>query len=67
MFGKYYIRSRSSLTGERVKTDPAFHNTMKYADLMAIASPIASKVYALVPLQHKSRTLFNKINGEVMT
>ena len=66
MFGRYYIRSRSSLTGKRVKTDPAFYNTMKYADRMATASPIASKVYAWVPLQHKSRELFNKINGEVM-
>lgn len=66
MFGRYYIRSRSSLTGNRVKTDPAFYNTMKYADLMATASPIASKVYAWVSLQHKSREFFNKINGEVM-
>ena len=67
MFGKYYMRSRSSLTGERVKTDPVFYSMMKYADLMATASPIASKVYAWVPLQYKSRKLFNKINGEVMT
>jgi hypothetical protein len=67
MFGKYYIRSRSSLTGKRVKTDPVFYNTMKYADLMAKGSPIASKVYALVPLQHRQKNLCRKITGEAMT
>jgi hypothetical protein len=67
MFGNYYIRTRSSLTGKRVKTDPAFYNTMKYADLMAKGSPIASKVYALVPLQHKKNNLCRKITGEAMT
>jgi hypothetical protein len=65
MFGKPFMRSRSSLTGERVKKDPVFRNTMKNADLMATGSPIASKVYAFVLVQHKSRKLFNKINGEV--
>ncbi len=65
--GKYHMRSRSSLTGERVKTDPAFQKTMQNAAVMAKASPIASKVYALVPLQHKSRELSRKLTGEVMT
>ncbi len=67
MFGRYYMRSRSSLTGKRVKTDPAFYNTMKYADLMATASPIASKVYALVSLQHRINNLCRKITGEAIT
>ena len=67
MFGKYYIRTRSSLTGKRVKTDPAFYKTMQYADLMAKGSPIASKVYALVPLQHRQKNLCRKITGEAMT
>ncbi len=67
MFGQYYIRTRSSLTGERVKTDPAFYKTMQYADLMAKGSPIASKVYALVPLQHRKNNLCRKITGEAMT
>jgi hypothetical protein len=67
MFGKYYIRSRSSLTGKRVKTDPVFYKTMKNADLMAKGSPIASKVYALVPLEHRKKDLCRKITGEAMT
>ena len=67
MFGKPFMRSRSSLNGERVKKDPVFRNTMKYADLMATGSPIASKVYALVPLQHKKNNLCRKITGEAMT
>jgi hypothetical protein len=67
MFGKYYIRSRSSLTGKRVKTDPVFYKTRQYANLMAKGSPIASKVYALVPLQHRQKNLCRKITGEAMT
>ncbi|AXY77957.1 hypothetical protein D3H65_29935 [Paraflavitalea soli] len=67
MFGKYYMRSRSSLTGKRVKKDPAFRKTMQYAALLAKASPIALKVYALVPLQYKKHKLRCKITGEVMT
>ncbi|AXY74894.1 hypothetical protein D3H65_13250 [Paraflavitalea soli] len=67
MFGRYYIRSRSSLTGKRVKKDPAFRKTMQYAALLAKASPIALKVYALVPLRYKKHTLRCKITGEVMT
>jgi hypothetical protein len=67
MFGQYYIRSRSSLTGKRVKNDPAFYKTMQYAELMAKGSPIASKVYALVPLQHRKKDLCRKITGEAMT
>jgi len=67
MFERYYIRTRSSLTGKRVKTDPVFYNTMKYADLMAKGSPIASKVYALIPLQNRKKDLCRKITGEAMT
>ena len=67
MFGKYYIRTRSSLTGKRVKTDPVFYKTRQYANLMAKGSPIASKVYALVPLQHRQKNLCRKITGEAMT
>jgi hypothetical protein len=66
MFGKPFMRSRSSLTGERVKKDPAFHKTRQNAAVMAKASPIALKVYALVPLQHKKHKLRCKLTGEVM-
>ncbi|AXY78045.1 hypothetical protein D3H65_30405 [Paraflavitalea soli] len=67
MFGKYYMRSRSSITCKRVKTDPAFRKTMQYAALLAKASPIALKVYASVPLPYKKHKVRCKITGEVMT
>jgi hypothetical protein len=31
----FYARSKSSLTGKRVKTDPAFEKTMQNAGLLA--------------------------------
>ena len=34
MEGMYYARTKSSLSGERVKTDPAFEETMRYAKQM---------------------------------
>jgi hypothetical protein len=67
MFGQYYIRSRSSLTGKRVKKDPAFRKTMQYAAWLATASRIASGVYAMLSVQHKKLTLYRKLTGEAMT
>ncbi len=68
MFGKPFMRSRSSLTGERVKKDPVFsqYHEICRPDGKRLG-PIASKVYALVPLQHKKKDLCRKITGEAMT
>lgn len=67
MFGGYFIRSRSSLTANRVKTDPAFRKFLQYANLMAIASVTASAVYARVLPHRKKHALYRKITGEAMT
>ena len=67
MYGQYYVRSRSSLTGKRMKKDPAFRKTMQYAALLSRASQIASKVYAAVQPLHKKHTLYRKLTGEAMT
>lgn len=64
--GEYHIRSRSSLTGERVKKDPVFKKTMQHATLMAKASPIALKVYALVLPLHKKHKFRCKLTGETI-
>lgn len=66
MKGKYYLRKPSSLTGERVKTDPHFRKTMKHADLLRKGSRIGSKVYATLPSHHKLHILYRKITGEAM-
>jgi len=65
MFKGYYMRSRSSLTAQRVKTDPAFRKWMMHADLMKIASPLASSIYRALPAKRRPAGVFNKLVGEV--
>lgn len=67
MYGRYYLRTRSSLTGERVKKDVAFRKTMQYAALLARASRIGSTVYAAIPAHKKQPALYRKLTGEAMT
>lgn len=67
MRGRYYLRSRSSLTRERVKQDPAFAQTRHFAGLMARASKIGSAVYASLPADCKKHPLYLKLTGEAMT
>ncbi|WP_315817079.1 hypothetical protein [Paraflavitalea speifideaquila] len=66
MYGRYYLRTRSSLTGKRVKKDTAFRKTMMYAGLLAKASRIASAVYTAVPAHRKQHALYRKLTGEAM-
>ncbi|NII28234.1 hypothetical protein HB364_24335 [Pseudoflavitalea sp. X16] len=66
MYGQYFMRTRSSLTGERVKKDPAFRKTMEYASLLAKASRIGSVVYAALPADKKQHSLYRKLTGEAM-
>ncbi|WP_315817196.1 hypothetical protein [Paraflavitalea speifideaquila] len=67
MFGQYYMRSRSTLTGKRVKKDPAFRKTMQYAAWLAHAARIASSVYGALPVNRKKHRLYRKLTGEAMT
>jgi len=67
MHGRYFMRSRSSLTGKRVKRDPAFRKTMEYAALLGKASRIGSAVYAGLPAHQKEHALYRKLTGEAMT
>lgn len=67
MFERYYIRSRSNFTAKRVKTDPAFHKTRAYSNLMATASPIASSVYRGIPVRFKQKQLYRRLVGEAMS
>ena len=48
-WGNHYIRTKSTLTGKRVKKDPAFKKTMAEASILAKASRIASKIYQALP------------------
>ena len=67
MDGKYYARTKSSLSGERVKSDPVFAETMRHAERMGIASKIASVLYKqLVPVSERSREKYREVVGMVM-
>lgn len=66
MDGVYYAREKSKLSGERVKHDPVFAETMRYADLMAKASVIASELYKQVPKEERSRERYRELVGAVI-
>ena len=63
-WGNYYIRTKSTLSGKRVKTSAEFKNTMAYAKLLGRASKIASKVYNQLPERVFSQ--FRKLTGMAM-
>lgn len=63
---EFYARQKSSLSGKRVKTSPAFSNTMRYAGLLASASVIGSEIYRLLPKEKKGRKVYQQLTGKVM-
>src|SRR4030095_6884031 len=63
---EYYARTKSSLSGKRVKKDPAFKLTMQYAGLLACASKIASVVYKKLGAEEKSRKKYQEMTGKAM-
>jgi len=63
---EHYARSKSSLSGKRVKHDTAFKGTMKYAALLACASKIASVIYKRLPEEQKSRKKYQAMTGQAM-
>ena len=63
---EHYARTKSSLSAKRVKHDPAFKKTMKYAALLACASKIASVIYKQLPKEEKSRKKYQAMTGQIM-
>ena len=59
----YYARKKSSLSGERVKKDPAFKETMRHANLFAKASSIGSMVYKALYPGIKNRERYQELTG----
>jgi hypothetical protein len=66
LYDEHYARSKSSLTGKRVKHDPAFKNTMSYAASLAGASKIASVIYHELLVEQKSRKKYQEMTGKAM-
>jgi len=63
--GKFFMRSASSLTGSRVKEDPAFAKTMHNAGVLAKASKLASQVYKAMPTG-KQHWQYQKLTSRAM-
>ena len=66
LYEEYYARRKSTLSGKRVKKDPAFKETMHYAELLAVASKIASAIYSKLPSEQKSRKKYQAMTGKAM-
>src|SRR4029078_11670848 len=64
MRGKYYVRTKSTLSGKRVKKSAAFKKTMEWANLLGTASKIASKIYS--QLKEKNHEHYRRLTGKVM-
>ena len=61
-----FMRTASSLTGERVKEDPAFKKTMELAARMVTASRLAAAVYAMMPPYRRKHRYYRKLTGLAM-
>ncbi|MFT3826880.1 MAG: hypothetical protein QM731_23350 [Chitinophagaceae bacterium] len=63
--GEYLIRTRSSLTGEKVKRAACFKNTMRSAGRLGSASSLAAAVYNQLPEGWKLHSLYRTMTGIV--
>jgi len=66
MDGQYYSRRKSTLSGKRVKKDPAFALTRVYANLMAQASKLSAAVYRQLPKTQRKLALYRAMTGEAL-
>src|SRR3954469_4497221 len=61
---KWYVRMKSSITGERIRKEAAFKSFRKSSGRMKEASPIASFVYNQLPV--KCYPLYREMTGKAM-
>ncbi|PWV51615.1 hypothetical protein [Chitinophaga sp. S165] len=66
MNGEYIVRTKSSLTGKRVKRDPAFARTMENAGRLKKASRIASVIYKQIPADLRVYKQYRELVGKAM-
>jgi hypothetical protein len=64
MYGRYFVRAKSSLTAERVKKDPCFAPTMYQASIMAHASRIGAAAYASIPAFCREHKHYRQLTGK---
>jgi hypothetical protein len=66
MNGGYYARTKSSLTGKRVKKDPRFQSTMRSAGFLGRASKLGSAIYKALPKEKRQFWMYRAFTGEAM-
>lgn len=67
MDGEYYVRKKSRLTREKVLTHKAFERTRLYANMLALASKIASSIYSDLPIHWRQFWMFRYYTGEAFS
>ena len=67
MNGEYIARAKSSLTGERVKKDPAFARTMEWAGCLKQGARIASFIYKQMPVDERVYKQYRELTGKAMS
>jgi hypothetical protein len=61
---QYYVRLQSSITGKRIKKDPAFKRFRDSSVRLSDASRIGSKIYRRLPV--KIHMLYREITGKAI-
>lgn len=64
MNGEYYARSKSSLSGKRVKKDPNYERFRTYSGRMACASQTAGSIYRSLRKADREVSLYRKMVSE---
>ena len=67
MYGKRYMRTKSSLSRKRVLTGKSFEKTRQCAAKMGHAAKIGSEIYKALPADIKDRWLYRAITGEAVS
>ena len=63
MYGKGYVRSKSSLTGKQFKTQARFARSRISSERFATGNKIAGQVYRSLPASAKHYTQFTRLKS----
>src|SRR3569832_2292523 len=66
MHGEAFVRKASSLTGDRVKKDPAFAHTMANAHRLVTAARLAVAVYDMLAPSRRKRFNYKNMVGRAL-
>lgn len=64
--GQNLVRKKSSLTGDKVKTDPAFEHSRRSSSRFALGQSIASTIYKKLLPQGGKETMFRQMMSEAI-